>query len=184
MWQPPSLPHHVPLGAFSQRIVCECVQGMSEEEIAAELAPGPEDPQALSPEEEEERAQLLRDGFSGWNRRDFQAFVRAAEKYGRTELDKIAGEIEGKPKEEVVEYSKVGTKGGEGLSHRLHTRPNVRRPPAGDVSGTRSSVRCMFIKAVEQQTAGRLSGCFLATMCCLNVRAPWYQAAESICTPF
>jgi hypothetical protein len=33
--------------------------------------------------------------------------VRAAEKHGRNELDKIAGEIEGKAKEEVVAYSKV-----------------------------------------------------------------------------
>ena len=41
-------------------------------------------------------------------RRDFLAFVRAAEKYGRTELDKIAGEVEGKAKEEVVAYSQVG----------------------------------------------------------------------------
>jgi SWI/SNF-related matrix-associated actin-dependent regulator of chromatin subfamily A member 5 len=41
------------------------------------------------------------------SRRDFQAFVRAAEKYGRTELDKIAGEVEGKSREEVVAYSQV-----------------------------------------------------------------------------
>jgi SWI/SNF-related matrix-associated actin-dependent regulator of chromatin subfamily A member 5 len=40
-------------------------------------------------------------------RRDFLAFVRAAEKYGRTELDKIAGEVEGKSREEVVAYSQV-----------------------------------------------------------------------------
>lgn len=47
-------------------------QGMSEEDIANELAPAPEDPAPLSQEEEEERAALLREGFSSWNRRDFQ----------------------------------------------------------------------------------------------------------------
>jgi hypothetical protein len=36
-----------------------------------------------------------------------QAFVRAAEKHGRGELDKIAGEIEGKARDEVIAYSKV-----------------------------------------------------------------------------
>jgi hypothetical protein len=45
---------------------------MSEEDIANELAPAPEDPTPLSTEEEEERAMLLREGFSNWNRRDFQ----------------------------------------------------------------------------------------------------------------
>jgi hypothetical protein len=45
---------------------------MSEEDIANELAPAPEDPAPLSQEEEEERAALLREGFSSWNRRDFQ----------------------------------------------------------------------------------------------------------------
>ena len=36
-----------------------------------------------------------------------QAFVRAAEKHGRNELDKIAADMEGKPREEVIAYSKV-----------------------------------------------------------------------------
>lgn len=36
-----------------------------------------------------------------------QSFVRAAEKFGRTETEKIAGEMEGKTREEVERYSKV-----------------------------------------------------------------------------
>lgn len=36
-----------------------------------------------------------------------QSFVRAAEKFGRTEIEKIAGEMEGKSREEVERYSKV-----------------------------------------------------------------------------
>lgn len=47
------------------------LQGMSEEEIAAELTPSPDDPQPLTADEQEERAALLAEGFASWNRRDF-----------------------------------------------------------------------------------------------------------------
>jgi len=40
-------------------------------------------------------------GFADWNRRDFNAFVRAAEKYGRHALKEIASEIDGKTEEQV-----------------------------------------------------------------------------------
>ena len=40
-------------------------------------------------------------------RRDFNAFVRACEKYGRTNLKDIAGEIDGKTEEEIKAYAKV-----------------------------------------------------------------------------
>ena len=48
-----------------------------------------------------EREQLLREGFSNWMRRDFNAFVRACEKYGRHALADIARDIETKTEEEV-----------------------------------------------------------------------------------
>ena len=43
----------------------------------------------------------LQIGFADWNRRDFNAFVRAAEKYGRHALKEIASEIDGKTEEQV-----------------------------------------------------------------------------------
>lgn len=46
-------------------------------------------------------------GFSNWSRRDFNAFCRACEKYGRTDLRSISLEIEGKTEEDVAKYSKV-----------------------------------------------------------------------------
>ena len=55
-------------------------QGASEDVVAAQVAPSPEDPQPLSAEEIEEKEALLGEGFSAWNRRDFNAFVRACEK--------------------------------------------------------------------------------------------------------
>ena len=48
-----------------------------------------------------ERDALLREGFSGWMRRDFNAFVRACEKYGRAALADIARDVENKSEEEV-----------------------------------------------------------------------------------
>ena len=50
------------------------------DEEAVEMIPGPDDPQPLTEEEEQERAALLDGGFKDWSRRDFSAFVRACEK--------------------------------------------------------------------------------------------------------
>ncbi|KAL6767714.1 hypothetical protein ACKKBF_B36355 [Auxenochlorella protothecoides x Auxenochlorella symbiontica] len=91
--------------ALAQKEAAARAQGASEEVIAKEIAPGEDDPQPLTPEELAEREQLLEDGFSNWNRRDFNAFVRACEKYGRTQLSDIAREVEGKTEAEVREYA-------------------------------------------------------------------------------
>jgi len=44
-------------------------------------------------------------GFTNWNKRDFNQFIKANEKYGRDDIDNIAREVEGKSPEEVIEYS-------------------------------------------------------------------------------
>lgn len=44
-------------------------------------------------------------GFTNWNKRDFNQFIKANEKYGRDDIDNIAREVEGKSPEEVMEYS-------------------------------------------------------------------------------
>lgn len=56
------------------------MQGASEDVVQAQVAPSPDDPQPLAEEEIEEKEQLLSEGFSNWNRRDFNSFVRACEK--------------------------------------------------------------------------------------------------------
>ncbi|XP_010900332.1 probable global transcription activator SNF2L1 isoform X1 [Esox lucius] len=61
----------------------------------------------LSPEETEEKEKLLTQGFTSWNKRDFNQFIKANEKYGRDDIDNIAREVEGKSPEEVIEYSAV-----------------------------------------------------------------------------
>lgn len=61
----------------------------------------------LTPEETEEKEKLLTQGFTNWNKRDFNQFIKANEKYGRDDIDNIAREVEGKTPEEVMEYSAV-----------------------------------------------------------------------------
>ncbi|XP_020272875.1 ISWI chromatin-remodeling complex ATPase CHR11-like [Asparagus officinalis] len=61
----------------------------------------------LTAEEQEEKEQLLEEGFSTWTRKDFNTFVRACEKYGRNDIRSIASEMEGKTEEEVERYAKV-----------------------------------------------------------------------------
>lgn len=61
----------------------------------------------LTAEEQEEKEQLLEEGFSTWSRRDFNTFIRACEKYGRNDIKSIASEMEGKTEEEVERYAKV-----------------------------------------------------------------------------
>merc|ERR1719461_2137851 len=61
----------------------------------------------LTEEEQEEKEDLLTQGFTNWSKRDFNQFIRLHEKYGRDEIDSISKEIEGKTPEEVVEYSKI-----------------------------------------------------------------------------
>lgn len=61
----------------------------------------------LTTEETEEKEKLLTQGFTNWNKRDFNQFIKANEKYGRDDIDSIAQDVEGKTSEEVIEYSAV-----------------------------------------------------------------------------
>ncbi|GER31391.1 chromatin-remodeling protein 11, partial [Striga asiatica] len=54
----------------------------------------------LTVEEQERRSNF-------WKRRDFNAFIRACEKYGRNDIRSIASEVEGKTLDEVERYAKV-----------------------------------------------------------------------------
>lgn len=46
-------------------------------------------------------------GFSTWTRRDFNTFIRACEKYGRSDVKSISSEMDGKSEEEVERYAKA-----------------------------------------------------------------------------
>ncbi|VAH02279.1 unnamed protein product [Triticum turgidum subsp. durum] len=68
---------------------------------------GEDEVEPLNEEEQEEKEQLLEEGFSTWTRRDFNTFIRACEKYGRDDIKSIASEMEGKTEEEVQRYAEV-----------------------------------------------------------------------------
>merc|ERR1719515_492164 len=90
-----------------QKAAAAEAQGASTESIAKILEPGPEDAQPLTEAETEEREALLEEGFSNWTKRDFNAFIRACEQSGRTDIAAIAEAIEGKTEAEVRAYSEV-----------------------------------------------------------------------------
>ena len=50
---------------------------------------------------------MLAEGFSSWTKRDFNMFLRASERYGRNDIDKIASSVTTKTKEEVQRYHEV-----------------------------------------------------------------------------
>ena len=84
-------------------------QGASEE-MAAKAAEPSDDPDAarpLSEDELEEKDRLLGSGFSNWNKRDFNSFIRASERWGRDDLESITQEIDGKTLQEVQDYAHV-----------------------------------------------------------------------------
>eukprot|EP00944_MAST-04C_sp_MAST-4C-sp1_P014672 g14672.t1 len=65
---------------------------------------------------EDERKQLLQEGFGSWNRRDYRAFISALEKFGRKDKDSVILDVEqntGKAASEVSDYFDVFLKRSE-----------------------------------------------------------------------
>lgn len=62
---------------------------------------------ALTEEEQEEKQKLSSQGFGDWNKRDFQQFINGSGRYGRTDYERIAEEVDSKNAAEVKAYAKV-----------------------------------------------------------------------------
>ncbi len=56
----------------------------------------------LTEEEEALREALKAEGFEKWSKRDFNAFVRGCELWGRHDLASVTQEVEGKTEREVA----------------------------------------------------------------------------------
>ena len=54
-----------------------------------------------------EKDTLAGEGFLDWQRRHFQSFIKALEKYGRDNLDKVALEVADHTEEGIREYAAV-----------------------------------------------------------------------------
>jgi superfamily II DNA or RNA helicase len=61
----------------------------------------------LSRAQETRKVKLMSEGFSDWTRRDFHAFLRGCEKFGRGALAAISDEVESKSPAEVRKYARV-----------------------------------------------------------------------------
>lgn len=74
----------------------------------------------------EQRDGYLQLGFGSWSKRDFNAFIKGSEKFGRGDIRSIAAEIEGKTVGEVTEYHTVSLKPNEFLKSRKKMKTNFR----------------------------------------------------------
>ncbi|KAI0987163.1 hypothetical protein GJ496_010235, partial [Pomphorhynchus laevis] len=63
--------------------------------------------EALTESEIAEKEDLLTQGFTNWNKRDFNQFIKANEKYGRNDLNNICKDIDTKTPKEVRQYAVV-----------------------------------------------------------------------------
>ena len=61
----------------------------------------------LTDGEKDLKTTLQTQGFKDWNRRDFQQFVNGSARYGRTNFEGIALEVDSKEIEEIKEYAKA-----------------------------------------------------------------------------
>ncbi|KFO25972.1 SWI/SNF-related matrix-associated actin-dependent regulator of chromatin subfamily A member 5 [Fukomys damarensis] len=68
----------------------DAAQAQKEEQLKIDEA------EPLNDEELEEKEKLLTQGFTNWNERDFNQFVKANKKWGRDDTENIAREGEGK----------------------------------------------------------------------------------------
>lgn len=63
--------------------------------------------ETLTDKQLQEKEKLIKQGFYNWTKKEFLAFCKACEYYGRDAFDDIAAEIGTKTAEEVRAYSKV-----------------------------------------------------------------------------
>ena len=63
--------------------------------------------EGLTEEEAAEKESLADQGFPDWRRAHFQSFIKACERFGRHQLDKVAAEIADKTEDEVRAYADV-----------------------------------------------------------------------------
>ncbi|RKO98091.1 hypothetical protein CXG81DRAFT_14771 [Caulochytrium protostelioides] len=84
----------------------------------------------LTERETSRKEDLLSKGFDAWSKRDFTAFVKANEKFGRKDLINICKDIEGKTFEEVRAYSEVFWKRGSELADWERVLSSIERGEA------------------------------------------------------
>jgi len=79
-------------------------QRLEDQEIEQKMI---DEAEPLTEEEIAEKEKLSQEGFGDWNKRDFQQFINGSAKYGRTNYEDIALEVDSKEPKEIKEYAKV-----------------------------------------------------------------------------
>ncbi|KAK4684402.1 hypothetical protein P7C73_g5775, partial [Tremellales sp. Uapishka_1] len=85
-------------------------EGETAEEVEAERLEEQEridKAEPLTEEEMAEKDELTEEGFPDWKRNHFLAFVKALERHGREDLDKVALDVADKTEEEIRVFAKV-----------------------------------------------------------------------------
>ena len=123
--------------------------------VAAARVPGDGDPAPLTDAEQQERTALEAAGFASWTRRDFTAFTRGCERYGRSALDRVAAEVDGKTDAEVAAYASVFWKRHTELNDWERIIKNIER---GETRITRAA-------EIERAVAAKLAA----------YRNPWQE---------
>ena len=81
---------------------------LSDRELDQRLAQNEIDnAEPLTDAEKQQKAEMQEHGFGNWNRRDFQQFVNGSAKFGRTNYEGIAIEVDSKEPDEIEKYVKV-----------------------------------------------------------------------------
>ena len=75
--------------------------GSDAEKIRKEEQKKTDQAEPLTEEEQAEKEELLKQGFTNWSKRDFNQFIKANERFGRDDIDSISKDVEGKTPEEV-----------------------------------------------------------------------------------
>uniref|UniRef100_H2YQX0 SWI/SNF related, matrix associated, actin dependent regulator of chromatin, subfamily a, member 5 n=1 Tax=Ciona savignyi TaxID=51511 RepID=H2YQX0_CIOSA len=86
--------------SIGYKVPTDTAEGQEQQRLVDEAEP-------LTEDELSEKEQLLTQGFTTWNKRDFNQFIKANEKFGRDDIESISKEVEGKSPAEVIEYSAV-----------------------------------------------------------------------------
>ncbi|OJT13954.1 ISWI chromatin-remodeling complex ATPase ISW2 [Trametes pubescens] len=101
----------------------------------------------LTEDQQQEKEELIAQGFEDWSRRDFQQFVRALETYGWTDdYELLASEIQDKTAAEVADYYPVFKKKWKELSEYPRIKARIEEGEAK--RNKRSNLEALLSKKI------------------------------------
>jgi len=104
------------LGALEERLFDEA-QESAEKKAQLLLDHGPQfaSLQLLGASDRSEKLDLLQGGFPDWAKHHYNAFLRASARYGRSDMQSIKTDVQGKSPDQVEDYAKAFWQRGEAV---------------------------------------------------------------------